>query len=100
VIDSQLDADSLKRRMEAIRHSNAQAVDVRQARETFRRLLEKGEFEAAAQAFESQDTYNLASGNTNWRLSNAIWWIAGQTKETERKLDLTKIAGEVLPRAS
>jgi hypothetical protein len=40
------------------------------------------------------------SGNTNWRLSNAISWIAGQTKETERNLDLMKTAGEVLPKAA
>ena len=100
VIESQLDADSLKRRMEAIRHANVQVIDARQSRETFRRLLQKGESEAAAQAFESQDTYNLPAGNTNWRLSNAISWIAGQTMEPERKLDLMKIAGEVLPKAA
>ena len=100
VIESQLDADSLKRRMEAIRHANDQVIDARQARETFRRLLQKGESEAAAQAFESQDIYNLPAGNTNWRLSNAISWIAGQTKEAERKLDLMKIAGEILPKAA
>ena len=100
VIDGQLDADSLKHRMEAIRYANEQSVDPRSAKETFRRLLQKGESEAATQAFESPDTYNLPPGNTNWRLSNAISWVAGQTKDAERKLDLMKIAGEVLPKAS
>ncbi len=100
VIDGQLDADSLKRRMEAVRHANEQSVDSRTAKDTFRRLLQKGESEAATQAFDSPDTYNLPPGNTNWRLSNAISWIAGQTKDAERKLDLMKIAGEVLPKAA
>ncbi len=100
VIDGQLDAESLKRRMEAIRHANDQVVDSRQAKETFRKLLQKGESEAAAQAFDSPDTYNLPAGNTNWRLSNAISWIAGQATDAERKLDLMKIAGEVLPKAA
>ena len=100
VIDGKFDADALKRRMEAVRQANDQAVEPQQAKETFRKLLQKGESEAAAQAFESQDTYNLPAGNTNWRLSNAISWIAGQVTDAERKLDLLKIAGEVLPKAS
>ena len=86
--------------MEAIRHANEQEVAPSLAKETFRKLLQKGESEAAAQAFDSTDTYNLPAGNTKWRLSNAISWIAGQTKDTERKLDLMKIAGEVLPKAA
>jgi hypothetical protein len=97
VIESTFDADSLKSRMESIREANEQAIESQQAKESLRRLLQKGESEAAAQAFESQDTYNLPAGNTKWRLSNAISWIAGQTKDEERKLDLMKIAGEVLP---
>jgi hypothetical protein len=100
VIDGQLDADSLKRRMEAIRHANQQIVGTEKAKEIFRKLLQKGESEAASQAFDSPDTYNLPAGNTNWRLSNAISWIAGQTKDAERKLDLMKIAGEVLPKVA
>ena len=100
VINGQLDAASLRRRMEAVRHANEQEVNPQKAKETFRRLLQKGESEAAQQAFDSPDTYNLPAGNTNWRLSNAISWIAGQTKDTERKLDLMKIAGEVLPKAA
>ncbi len=100
VINGQLDAASLRRRMEAVRHANEQEVNPQKAKETFRRLLQKGESEAAQQAFDSLDTYNLPAGNTNWRLSNAISWIAGQTKDTERKLNLMKIAGEVLPKAA
>lgn len=100
VIDGQLNADSLKRRMEAIRHANEQTVEPQQAKDIFRKLLQKGESEAATQAFESPDTYNLPAGHTNWRLSNAISWIAGQTKDAERKLDLMKIAGEVLPKVA
>jgi hypothetical protein len=48
-------------------------------------------------AYNSPDTYNLPAGNTTWRLSNAISWIAGKTEDSERKLELMKLAGEVLP---
>ena len=72
--------------METIRHANKQEVSPQKAKEAFRRMLQKGESEAALQAFESPDTYNLPAGHTSWRLSNAISWIAGQTKDTERKI--------------
>ncbi len=100
VIKGQLDAASLSRRMEAVRHSNDQDVSPQKSKETFRRMLQKGESEAALQAFESPGTYNLPAGHTNWRLSNAISWIAGQTKDAERKLELMKAAGDVLPKAA
>jgi len=41
-----------------------------------------------------------SAGNTTWCLSNAISWVAGQTENAERKLDLMKVAGEVLPKAA
>jgi hypothetical protein len=41
----------------------------------------------------------MPAGSTVWRLSNAISWVAGQTKDAERKLDLQKLAGSVLPTA-
>lgn len=100
VIKGQLDAGSLKKRMEAVKHAGELEVNPQRAREVLRRLLQKGESEAAVQAFESPDTYNLPAGNTNWRLSNAISWIAGQNKDAERKLELMKIAGDVLPKAA
>jgi hypothetical protein len=55
----------------------------------------------AAKAFESADTHNLPEGATAWRLSNAISWIAAQAGvEPERKLELSKIAAQVLPKAA
>ncbi len=51
VIDGQLDANSRKHRMATIRRANEQSVDPRSAKEAFRRLLQKGESDAATQAF-------------------------------------------------
>ena len=59
----------------------------------------KGEAEDVEKAFGSPDTFNMPAGNTVWRLSNAISWVAGQAKDPERKLDLQKLAGSVLPAA-
>jgi hypothetical protein len=64
-----------------------------------RKALLKSEADAVIEAYNSPDTHNLPAGNTTWRFSNAISWIAGATEDAERKLDLMKIAGEVLPKA-
>ena len=100
VVDAQLNADSLRRRMDSIRHANEQTVDAPSARDMLRKALLKSESDAVIEAYNSPDTYNLPAGNTTWRLSNAISWIAGSTEDAERKLELMKIAGEVLPKAA
>ena len=100
VIGTQLNAESLHNRMESIRQANATAVDPSSAKETLKKVLLKSETDEVIDAYNSPDTYNLPAGNTNWRLSNAISWVAGKTEDTERKLELMKIAGDVLPKPS
>jgi hypothetical protein len=97
VISTQLNADGLRRRMEAIRQANSQAVDPSGAKETLKKQLLKSETDAVIEAYNSPDTYNLPAGNTTWRLSNAVSWIAGKTEDAERKLELMKVAGDMLP---
>lgn len=97
VVSGQLNAVALRDRMDAIRRANEQRVEPGSAREILKKALQKAESEAVIEAYNSPDTYNLPAGNTTWRLSNAISWIAGKTEDTERKLTLMKLAGEVLP---
>ena len=100
VIRQQLDANALETRMEAVRTVGGKEVSVAEAEARFKKMLNKGEAEAATNAFKSPDVYNLPEGNNTWRLSNAISWIAGQTEDAERKLELSKLAGEVLKKAA
>ena len=100
VVRLQLDSKSLTNRMDAVRAANDKGVTTEQARELLKRTLNKGEAEAAFNAYASPDVYNLPAGQNTWRLSNAISWIAGQTEEPERRLDLMKAAGDVLPKAA
>jgi hypothetical protein len=97
VIAGQLNADALRKRMEAIRAANDQPVSPIIARDMLRKALQKSESDAVIEAYNSPDTYNLPAGDTTWRLSNAISWVAGKTEDPERKLELMKFAGEVLP---
>jgi hypothetical protein len=100
VIGAQLNADALRRRMDSVRLAHEQSVDARSARELLRKTLLKAESEAVIEAYNSPDTQNLPAGNTTWRLSNAISSVAGNTGDPERKLELMKFAGEVLPAAA
>lgn len=97
VVSGQLNATALKERMDSIRLAHEQQVEAGPAREMLKKALLKSETEAVIEAYNSPDTYNLPAGNTTWRLSNAISWIAGKTEDAERKLELMKLAGDVLP---
>jgi len=59
--------------------------------------LQKEEVQKVIEAFNSPDVQNLPPGNNLWRMSNAVSWIAGQTENEERKVELMKVAGDMLP---
>jgi hypothetical protein len=101
VMRLQLDSNALDQRIEQVREASAKGITPDQAKAQLKKLLGKGEAEKAAEAFDSPDVQNLPEGNSVWRLSNAISWIAN-AKDTapERKLELGRIAGEVLAKAA
>lgn len=81
---------------EAIKSANEKHIEWKQVSNAVGRRLLKGEMDAAKAAFESQDVINLPAGRTTWRASNALGWIAGQAATPERKLDLERLAGELV----
>lgn len=59
--------------------------------------LGKGEIEKVQAAFESPDEVNLPKGQSVYRLSNALSWIAqSEGLATDRKIEMQKVAGELL----
>lgn len=64
------------------------------------RAVTKGMAKATAKlitdAFESEDVINLPPGDTQWRASNAVSWVAQHTEDSEQRLDLEKLAGKLL----
>ena len=96
VIQKQLNAGQLQQQMDLIRQANAKAVDSTQARELLRKALQKNEADSVIEAYNSIDTVNIPAGNTIWRLSNAVSWVAGKTEDAERKLEISKVAGQIL----
>ena len=96
VIQRQLNAEQLHQHMDLIRRANDRAVDANQAREMLRKALQRHEADSVVEAYNSADTVNMPAGNSMWRLSNAISWVAGKTEDGERKLEISKFAGQVL----
>lgn len=62
--------------------------------------LTKTEGKAISEIYNTPDVEKLPAGNNTWRMSNAISWFAhdGAHKSNDRKLDLEKLAGDVLPK--
>jgi hypothetical protein len=96
VIQKQLNAGQLQQQMDLIRQANGKTVDSTQARELLRKALQKNEADSVIEAYNSIDTVNMPAGNTIWRLSNAVSWVAGKTEDAERKLEISKVAGQIL----
>jgi hypothetical protein len=66
---------------------------------SLKKRVSKGDSEAIAQAFNSPDVVELPPGNTMWRFSNAISLVARDATDAENKLDLERLAGDVLKAA-
>ena len=96
VIQRQLNAEQLQQHMELIRRANDCPVDASQARDMLRKAFQKHEADSVVEAYNSPNTVNMPAGNSMWRLLNAISWVAGNTEDAERKLEISKLAGQIL----
>lgn len=82
--------------VDGIRMADEKKIDWKNMKTNLARRLLKGEMQAVEAAYESEDVVNLPAGKSLWRASNAISWIAGKTEDGDRKLELQRLAGEVL----
>ncbi|MCC6806772.1 MAG: hypothetical protein IT381_05075 [Deltaproteobacteria bacterium] len=81
---------------EAIGAAHAKQVDWRSLKGPLAKRLLKGELEKVKESFEGNDVHNLPAGATMWRASNAVSWLAGHVEDADRKLDLQRLAGELV----
>ncbi len=79
-----------------IQRADENAVEWRDVRTSLAKTLLKGELDAARDAFEGDDVINLPAGKTQWRASNAVSWLAGKTEDSNRRLELQRIAGQMI----
>lgn len=80
----------------AVYDANEQKVDAKYVGEYLKKALGAGKAKEVIETFNSPDVENLPPGQTKWRMSNAISWIAGKEKDVDKKLELMEAAGHVL----
>ena len=97
IVATELSPERVEEVCEVIRKANAEGVTVSRVAEFLKRHVTKSEGASIVEAYNSADVVNLPAGNTSWRFSNAISWIAGKTEKEGRKLDLMQIAALALP---
>lgn len=99
VVRTSLNPSRVKGYLTAIQTAAETDISPKQAIAILKKNLNKAEAEAASSAYNSPDVVNLPPGNSVYRLSNAISWIAqGMEIEPERTLELNRIAGNLIPR--
>lgn len=105
IVKTQLVPDVIEFKMRSIAASDAVKLDAVEVKARLKALqqgglLSKGEAEKAGQIFELGGVEAVPQAPTLWKLSNAISWVAGQSESSERRLDLTKVAGQMLAPAA
>jgi len=96
VVTQALSPDTTNKYCEVIRKAHEQKIDPRVAIKRVSTALNKGETELLTEIYNTGGVELLPPGDTAWRLSNALSWVAGQSEDQERKLDIMKVAGGVL----
>src|SRR3990167_1708785 len=96
VVSGLLAPAKIEQLREGIRVADEKKVEWKNISSKLAKRLLKGELDEARRAFESDDVINLPAGKSVWRASNALSWIAGRTDDADRRLELQRIAGEVI----
>jgi hypothetical protein len=79
-----------------VREANGTEIDPKAIDGFLKTRTNKAEAFAIAEKFASADVVDLPPGQTAWRLSNAISWLARETEDGRRRMELERVAGEAM----
>lgn len=96
IVRSLLSPAAVDKRLALIRDAASQETTFAAAYRSLRNQLNKGETKALKESFESSESILLPAGQTKWRFSNALSWIANQTESADRRGELQALAGRVV----
>jgi hypothetical protein len=97
VVERGISPDSVESFCRVIKKANELEIDPKKMITDLSKYFNKGELELVRDRYNEPDIVALPPGNTVWRMSNAISWVAGnQIQEDERKLEMMKVAGVLL----
>lgn len=76
-----------------VRKANEEKIEPGKITDWVKKNLTKKEGEQAVEKFASPDVELLPPGQTKWRWSNALSWLANVTEDEHRKLEIQELAG-------
>ncbi len=79
-----------------VRDANERVAEPQKIESFLKTRLSKEETKQVVEKFSSPDIVELPAGQTNWRFSNALSWLAKNTEDGERRMKLEYLAGEVM----
>jgi hypothetical protein len=79
-----------------VKKANDEKIEPDQITKWAKAQLTKGETVKAVEKFSSPDIELLPAGQTKWRWSNALSWLANETEDEHRRLELQEFAGSIL----
>ncbi len=79
-----------------VKKANEDKIEPSQITSWVKKNLTKAESTQAVEKFNSPDVELLPPGQTKWRWSNALSWLANETEDEHRKLELQEFAGGIL----
>ena len=97
VVGGELAPERINAACDLVRRANEERIEGGAVGAFLKKHLGVGDADQVTEAFSSADVENLPPGQSTWRLSNAISWVAGNTKDEAKRLELMKVAALALP---
>lgn len=91
-----LGPDAVTSYSNAIVKANEDKVGPQEIKAWIKKNLNKGEGDQVTEKFASADVELLPPGQTKWRFSNAVSWLANETTDERRRVELQDLAGALI----
>lgn len=101
IVRHALGAGNIDGQVDAIRFAHEKNITPKEAKDFLSKNLLKGDADEVTEAFISPDIEMMPAGQNQWRLSNALSWVANiktASGETEKALELQSLAGSLIPK--
>lgn len=92
-----LSPDRVNLYLDGIKELNSIKITPNNIKTFLEKKFAKLEREKIIDQFNSADVINMPAGQTKWRLSNAISWVANNIDNLDRKLYYEQVAGNMIP---
>lgn len=101
IVSQGVSPDATSAFCEVIKMAHEKEIDPKKMVGDLSKHLTKGEIEMVKEKYNEPDVVALPPGNTVWRMSNAVSWVAGnKVEDSERKIEVMRVAGGLLEKVA